>query len=66
MDLIAIYIPNVSLRFLKPSEALILKYPWMKGAYERSKKRYEDQETEVERLIKEHPDLPWTRENPFK
>ena len=66
MDLIAIYIPKVKPIFLKPSEALILKYPWMKGADERAKKRYEDEEEEIERLIKENPDLPWTRENPFK
>lgn len=66
MDLIAIYIPKVKLNFLKVSEALLLKYPWMKGADERAKKRYEDEEAEVERLIKENPDLPWTRENPFK
>jgi hypothetical protein len=66
MDLIAIYIPKVKHIVVKHSEAFLAKYPFMRGSEERMKKKYEDEEAEVENLIKEHPDLPWTRENPFK
>jgi hypothetical protein len=66
MDLITIYIPKVKRTVLKYPEAFLAKYPFMRGSEERMKKKYEDEEAEVERLIKENPDLPWTRENPFK
>jgi hypothetical protein len=66
MDLIAIYIPKVKHIVVKHSEAFLAKYPFMRGSEERMKKKYEYEEAEVERLIKENPDLPWTRENPFK
>jgi hypothetical protein len=66
MDLIAIYIPKVKPIIIKYPEDFLAKYPFMRGSDERAKKRYEDEEAEVENLIKENPDLPWTRENPFK
>jgi hypothetical protein len=66
MDLIAIYIPKVKHIVVKYPEAFLVKYPSFRGSEERMKKKYEDEEAEIENLIKENPDLPWTRENPFK
>jgi hypothetical protein len=66
MDLLHIYIPKVIYKPIKYSEAFLQKYPLMRGAEERMRKNYEEEEAEVERLIKENPDLPWTRENPFE
>jgi hypothetical protein len=67
MDLITIYIPKFEYKPRpKLSEAFYEKYPSFRGSEERQKKIYETNEIVIENLIKEHPDLPWTRENPFK
>jgi hypothetical protein len=66
MDLIAIYIPKVKHIVVKLSEDFYKKYPFMRGSEEHMKKQHEDEEKVIETLIKENPDLPWTRENPFK
>ena len=66
MDLLHIYIPKGRYIPVKFSEAFLEKYPSFRGEEVRRRKDYEEEEAEVERLIRENPDLPWTRENPFK
>jgi hypothetical protein len=61
MDLLYIYIPQDDFKY-NYSEENLKKYPFLA----KTKAIMEKQKEELENLIKEHPDLPWTRENPFK
>jgi hypothetical protein len=61
MDLLYIYIPQDDFKYNYTEENL-KKYPFLA----KTKAFMEKQKEELENLIKEHPDLPWTRENPFK
>jgi hypothetical protein len=63
MDLLYIYIPNFESIFeYNYTEEQLKKFPFLVKA----KESMEKQKKELETLIKEYPDLPWTRENPFK
>lgn len=60
MDLIAIYIPEQII--YQYTEEQIKKKPFLEKVQDGLRKEAEELET----LIKENPDLPWTREFPFK
>jgi hypothetical protein len=60
MDLVVIYVPEQII--YQYTEEQLKKKPFLKKVQDGLRMEAE----EVETLIKENPDLPWTRENPFK
>jgi hypothetical protein len=66
MDLIAIYIPKTKYEIIDYPESYYKQHPYMREVAKKMKNLYKEEEEKIQEIIDKYPELPWTRENPFK